>query len=84
MKIQVVNEYQLLGQKGFLNPVKCYNNDHLFAMIGRYDMDKEEIKLECLECTYSVKPGIALYDFMEKKVREYHDKTNSEELQASS
>lgn len=71
MKIQIINDYLALALENKVPMPKCYNNQHDTGMMCKYDMDSDIIKIECLECTYSITPGLALYQYMEQRVKEH-------------
>ena len=74
MKVQILNEYQLLAQENFFKPILCYNGEHEQPLYCEYDMESDTITMCCLECNYRLKPGFALYDAVLKRLKEYHDK----------
>lgn len=67
MLIQIVNDYQLLGEKGVVPLLLCQEDKSRLYCSG--DIDK--IVLFCLECDTKISLGQGKYDVIKKMVEKH-------------
>ena len=61
MRIQAFSAFQDLARDGIVEPLMCFNKEHVNPLIPALNKN-DEVYLWCLECDFKLNPGINLYE----------------------
>jgi hypothetical protein len=61
MRHQVFSRYYQLSLENKVEPLLCEYVNHTGPLLPKYDFDKDQTYLECLECQGKKYPGLNLY-----------------------
>ena len=61
MRIQAFSAFQDLARDGVVEPLMCFNEEHINPLIPALNKN-DEVYLWCLECDFKLNPGINLYE----------------------
>jgi hypothetical protein len=70
MRIQAFSAFQELAKNGMVDPLKCFNKEHVNPLVPALNK-KDEVYLWCLECDFKLNPGINLYEQIVSSLEEH-------------
>ena len=69
MDIKEFRYYQYLAEKGYVEPLVCYNDSEHGVLYA--NMDKEDnVYLYCLACEYKIIPGTTFREVIRRRIKE--------------
>jgi hypothetical protein len=67
VKFQTIHTYLELVEQGLAPPIKCGGDEEHMLPLLRLGPD-EEPEFWCIECSWTMRPGIAAYDSMKRVI----------------
>lgn len=68
MRHQIFATYYQLSLEGKVDPILCEYVTHRSPLVPKYDFDKDQSYLECLECNSKRYPGLDLYNQLIERI----------------
>lgn len=62
--------YLALARKGLVEDIQC--PDEHGTLFANFDPEKDRVALECTGCSYTIYPGLNMYDKMQKAYYKFY------------